>query len=218
MKNIINGLSVAKLQGFSGSKFLRNTSTMLNKNYDDFLQASVESLQKYSQKDSMQFLIDKSKIDDGFEMLNGSLYKHGEHTVQLLGKKVGLQYSQNLETLNKIGLGVVPKQLDTVPKDDILYVVSHVPGTKSGTLTPMWEKGVKDKVTKEAKLAAYHDLQKLTKAGFIDDAVARSNELWFVAPDDNSIVLPVWNSLRKIRPDESRQKIIENYYNILFKQ
>ncbi len=216
MKNSISKLNIAKLQGFSSSKFFRNSSAMLNKNYDDFLQASVDSLRKYSQKDSMQFLIDKSNIDDGFKMLNGSLYKHGEHTVQLIGKRAGLQYSQNLETLNKLGLGIVPKQLDAIPKDDILYVVSHVPGTKTGTLTPIWERGVKDKVTKEAKLAAYHDLQKLTKAGYIDDAVSRSNELWFVAPDDNSIVLPVWNSLRKIRPDESRQKIIENYYNILF--
>jgi hypothetical protein len=59
-------------------------------------------------------------------------------------------------------------------------------------------------------------MQKLTNAGYVDDKILRSNELWFYAPDNNTIMLPSWDSLRKIQPDESQEEIMQKYYDILF--
>ena len=65
-------------------------------------------------------------------------------------------------------------------------------------------------------MAAFQDLQKLTKAGLVDDNVLRSNEMWYVN-SENKIIIPVFEKLRPITLQDNPTEIQEKYYNILFR-
>ena len=94
-----------------------------------------------------------------------------------------------------------------------MFIISQIKGTKTGNLIP-YATG-KNFVSNEDKNSAFHDMQKLTKAGLTDDKISRSQEMWFVSPDNNKIVLPSFEALRNLTPGENNQ-IINKYYNIIF--
>ena len=59
-------------------------------------------------------------------------------------------------------------------------------------------------------------MQKLTKEGYIDSQNLRAGN-WFYTPE-NKILLPNWQNLRKIQPDESQKEILDTYYKIIFNE
>ena len=184
--------------------------------YDDFMRTLVDKIKSaVNYKEAEQLLIKTSQDTDSLSMHNGVLFKHDDYAIQVLFKSFGEQYDKKLKLLSKLDLSIVPKRIESIDKDVDMFIVSKIPGTKNGELKPLWDGGYQC-VSKEAKLTAYRDLQKLTKAGFVDDTILNSNELWFYSPE-NKIVLPEWRGLRKIQPQESRKDIMEKYYNILFR-
>ena len=107
----------------------------------------------------------------------------------------------------------MPRHIETIDKDNSAFVITQINDSETGHIIP-YLKGGSYKVSKEAKLKAYRDLQTLTKAGLIDDKYKKS-ATWYFTPN-GEICLPDWQGLRKIRPDESQKEIMETYYNILF--
>ena len=94
-----------------------------------------------------------------------------------------------------------------------MFIVSQIKGSETGDLIPY--KIVRHSVSKESKLAAYKDLQKLTRSGYIDDKIAYSDNLWFVTPDNFKIMLPSFETLRNLKTGENKIAM-QRYYIIIF--
>ncbi len=190
-----------------------NNRLCVNNTQEPYISEIIEHLN--SCKDSgeaLDYLFNGVEKGD-FTQQNGILFINGECRIQNIFKSKGTQYNENVKLLNKLGLSIIPKHLETVVKDSDMFIISKMNGTKSGDITPYLTS--KQKVSKEDKLAAFKDLQKLTKAGYTDDSILKSSEMWFVTPDDNKIVIPVFGALRPVRPGENKQ-ILERYYQIIF--
>ncbi len=183
--------------------------------YDDFMKDLIEKIKSAPDVDSITKII-MAKIRGGeLEQVSGNFYKYKDYHILELFKHDGVAYSEKLKKLDKLNLDITQKYIETVDKDGSVYIVTQIPGTEKGNLVPIWKRGANN-IQKEDKLAAFHDLQKLTRAGLVDDRVLRSDELWYVN-SDNKIVIPVFEYLRPITATEKSKEIIEKYYEILFK-
>ena len=182
--------------------------------YDDFMKNIVERIRFYDNETLTESLMTMIKRGD-IEQVGGNFYKYKNFHILELFKKDGNNYSQKLKTLDKLDLSITPKLVETIDKEKNVYIITQIQGTEKSNLTPLWKIGNQN-ISKENKLIAFKDLQKLTKAGFVDDRIAGSNELWYVN-SDNKIILPNFDRLRPITPTDKPRKIIESYYNILFK-
>jgi hypothetical protein len=203
--------------GNSGMACYNRDDMIQESGYNEFMQKAVESLKNTKTSDeAVKFLINSTKQEKGFKEIGGVLFKHEDFAIQTLLTRFNQEYDKNLKLLKGLELKIVPQHIETFEKGDRIFIITKVPGTKNSELAELWKGGYK-RVSKEAKLEAYKDLQKLTKAGYVDDQILRSNMLWFYAPDNNTVMLPVWDCLRKIQPDESQEAIIERYHNILFR-
>ena len=184
------------------------------KKYDEYMHNLIANIrEKESSKEVEKTLSDISKQSEELEEIEPVLYKHGDTYVTVLFEYYGLPFVENLKTLNKLGVESAPQYIETVNKNGTMFVVTKQKGTKNGNIEPFFMN--KNKVSKEEKLKTFHELQKLTKAGYIDNGILRAGN-WYVTPE-NTIALPVWQNLRKIQPNESQQEIIQQYYDILFK-
>lgn len=182
--------------------------------YDDFMYNVVNCIKFYdvdTLSKTLMTMINFGKL----EQVSGNFYKYKDFHILELLKRDGVDYSQKIKTLDKLNLSITQRYIETIDKDGSIYIITQIPGTENGNLTPLWKFGSQN-VAKEDKIAAFHDLQKLTKAGLTDDRISNSNELWFVN-SDKKIVIPNFEYLRPIRSDESQKGIMERYYNILFK-
>ena len=182
--------------------------------YDDFMKSIVERIKMYDidmLTKSIMMMIRSGEL----EQVSGNFYKYKDFHILELLKRDGIDYSNKLKILNKLNLGITQKHIETMDKDGSVYIITQIPGTEKNNLIPLWKFGSQN-ISKEDKLSAFHDLQKLTKAGFTDDSISRSNKLWYVN-ENNQIVIPTFEYLRPINPGESSKEIIEKYYNILFK-
>jgi hypothetical protein len=185
--------------------------------YNEFMQKAVETLKSAkTYNEANAFLINSSKQGNGFKQIRGVLFKHEDFAIQHMLTKYGQEYDINLRLLKELKLKIVPQHIETIIKGNEMYVITKVPGTKNSELTELW-KGGYERVSKEALRDAYRDLQKLTEADYVDAKILRSHERWFYAPDNNTVLLPVWDCLRKIQPEESKDKILEKFHRILFK-
>ena len=144
---------------------------------------------------------------------NGVLYKHGEYYIQNLFKTTGMPYKNTLEQLGRTKTSIAPELVKSIEKDGEMFIISRIKGTKTGDLIPL--DSVRDKVPKENLLAAFHDLQQVTKAGITDNRILRSPDLWFVSPDDLKVVLPEWSQTRPLLPNEGKD-VLDRYYKTLF--
>ncbi len=147
------------------------------------------------------------------ELKNGVLFKHGEYIIQNMFKDFGNLYEYNLKKVNNLGLDIAPEHIKTIIKDNDMFLITKIKGTKNGDLIPYCK--VKEKVSRKNKLAAFSDMQKLTKAGLADDKILHSSDIWFATPDDNRIVIPSFERLRPLSVGEN-QKALECYHNIIF--
>lgn len=197
---------------------------LMNQRMKNFVSSNKNELPEYivnlinriensnSHKEVLDVLFQSVKNQE-MEIKNGVLFKQGEYIVQNAFKNIGALYEKNLKTVNKLGLNITPKLVTTITKDNDMFLIYKIEGTKNGDLIP-YSRG-KQKVSKNDKLAAYQDFQKLTKAGLIDDKIVKSPEMWYVTPDDNKIMLPSFEALRSLKPGEN-QSSLTKYYNIIF--
>lgn len=191
-----------------GTQMSSNTSKL-----DKIMQEIIDTVKSPDNKIliSLSNLVDAGKL----ERVKGNLFKHKDFHILTLFKDDGAAYSKKLKQLTELDLGITQRHVETIEQDGIYCIITKVPGIQNGELVPLWQKGNKA-IPKENRIKAFQDLQKLTKAGFVDDTVLQSDGMWFVNPQ-NEIVIPVFDRLRTIRPDESRKEILEKYYQILFK-
>jgi hypothetical protein len=143
------------------------------------------------------------------------LFKHGDYSIQNLLKSYGLPYAENMKRLSKLKLGITPSHVKTIVKDNEVYVVSKIPGSTSGNLIPF--NVAYPAIPRESLLAAYKDLQKVTKAGLVDDKILSSTKYWYVTPDDKRVVMPSWEATRQLHSNEGKT-VLEQFYKMLFKK
>lgn len=182
--------------------------------YDEFMKDIVERIKFYDVDTLTKTLMTMIKTGK-LEQVSGNFYKYKDFHVLELLKREGVDYSNKLKTLEKLDLGITQKHIETIDKDGRVFIITQIPGTEFSNLTPLWKVG-NQVVSQEDKLAAFKDLQKLTKAGYVDDKVLHSNEMWYVN-SENKIVIPVFERLRPITEQDNPREIIERYHKILFK-
>lgn len=164
-------------------------------------------------KQAIELLL-KAAEDGKIEQISGNNFKNGNYYVLDLFKFDAVPYAARMKKISDMNLGIAPKQVGVISKDNVYFIISKIDGCESGDLLPFLQH--KDRVPKENLLAAYKDFQKLTKAGLVDKSVARSIGQWFITPDDNKVVIPVWNELAPIDNNLERMKLMERYHNMLF--
>ncbi len=191
---------------------VKSMSSVSSSSVNPYISDVIDNLKKCQKaKEACKILEDAANNGD-FSVKSGVLFKHEDYTIQNMLKIYGESYKRALETVGKLGLSITPIHIETIEKENEMFIVSHLPGTKSGELIPYSE--AKNKVSKEDKLAAFKDLQKLTQEGLVDNEVL-NGKYWFVTPDTHKIMLPEWSSLRRLQPGENKA-VLEQYYNILF--
>ena len=188
-------------------------SNMVAAKYDDFMQNLVHKIRTCDLETVKKTIFDMIKNGE-LEQVSGNFYKYKDFHILELFERDGIDYSNKLKVLDKLNLGITQKHIETLENNKRIFIITQIPGTEKNNLTPLSTVGAFN-LTKENKLAAFHDLQKLTKAGFVDDKVAESHLRWYVN-EDNKIVIPNFEYLRPINPNESQKEIIEKYYRILF--
>lgn len=174
--------------------------------------AKIEDAKSSEQADKL--LLDMSE-QNNLETVDYTMFKHGDYHIETYLNHFGKPVADNLKKLQNLNLNIVPELVSTINKDDGLYIITKLSGTKNGNLKPYFVDGA-EKVSKEAKLDAYRDMQKLTKEGYIDSQNLRAGN-WFYTPE-NKILLPNWQNLRKIQPNESQKEILDTYYKIIFNE
>lgn len=182
---------------------------------DFFLESLINEMKEAkTSKDVIKLLFDKVHNTDQLKEFNGIRFQHKAYNIENFYKADGAPYERNLKTLNDLDLSIVPKHIDTIEKDGEYFVITKLPQTETGEIIQL-RAGTKD-VSKEQKIDAYNDLQKLTKAGYVDDNVLNSDRNWFCSKDKHNIIIPDWSKLRPITSSDSTQSILTNYYNKLF--
>ncbi len=201
----------------AGLNYVKFNSKNLNNGSNHEVPALISEISTELEKtNSHQEALDvlfKNVKKGRLELKNSVLFKHGDFIIQNVFKNFGSIYEQNLKKVNNLGLSIVPDYIKSIIKDNDMFIISRIKGTKSGDLLPYAK--AKDKVSRENKLLAFSDLQKLTKAGLTDDRVSRSSEMWYVTPDDNKIMIPSFEMLRNLNKGENK-KVLEQYHKIIF--
>ena len=210
--NNINKILINKMN--SSEKLGEKIMTSVVK-YDDFMNDIIKRIKSTPDVDSITKIIMAKIRGRELEQVSGNFYKYKDFHILELFKHDGITYSEKLKKLDKLNLNITQKYIETIDKDGSVYIVTQIPGTEKDNLTPIWKFG-KQNISKENKLEAFHDLQKLTKAGLVDDNVLHSEKYWYVN-SDNKIVIPVFERLRPITSEDNIQEIMGKYYNILFK-
>jgi hypothetical protein len=209
-----NDINKFLIEQVSPSQVLGEQSMSSVIEYDDFMRGIAERIKTYDIDTLTQTIMTMIKMGN-LEQIGGNFYKYKDFHILELLKRDGADYSNKLKTLDKLNLDITQKHIETIDKDGSVYIITQIPGTEKSNLTPLWEFGTQN-VSKENRIKAFHDLQKLTKAGHTDDTISSSNKMWYVN-SKNKIIIPVFEHLRPINKNENPKEIIEKYYNILFK-
>ncbi len=167
-----------------------------------------------SDREAVDILLNAAE-EKKVEQLSGNYFKSGNYYILNLYKFDAVPYAAKMKKLSDMKLGIVPELVSVISKDNEYFIVSKIDGCESGDLIPFNQ--IKDELPKDSMLAAYKDLQKITKAGLTDTSNTRSVANWYVAPDNNRIVLPAWNGLRPLDP-VTEKNTLGKYYQLLFNQ
>ena len=191
-----------------GENVLKNVN-----HYDKHMASLVDKIKSLnSSKEVEKLLYETAQNGSELEMIDHVLYKYKDFYITDMFSTFGKPMENNLRILNDMQLCVAPLLIETIEKDGTLFLITKIPGTRDGHLETL--RSNKYPASKEARLFAYQEMQKLTKAGYVDDSVLRGS--WYTTPT-GTVVAPVWRGLRKIQPDESQQEIMEQYYNSLLR-
>lgn len=192
-----------------GTQIGKDVASGMKDSYANKIAQMLDGAQDH--KEATKMLFDGVKNGD-FDVINSVIFKSADCSVQTMFKKFGQGYSDNLKKVCDLGLSITPKFIKTVEKEQDLYIVTQVPGTKKGQLIPFNQ--AKHLVSQEDLKQAYSDLQQITKFGIVDQDLL-NGQAWFVTPDDHKIMLPSWDKVRPVQNGESAQ-ILERYREILF--
>ena len=207
--NFKNKITLNNMLPKSGEIALENTNQL-----DEFMGTLITKIKNsISTRDADKMLLDMSKNSEELEMLDYTMFKHKDYNIISCLNYFGEPFVKNLKTLENLKLDCVPQLVTTIDKENGLYIITKHKGTQNGNLKKYFFDGA-EKVSTDAKLKAYNDMRKLTKAGLVDEQNLRASS-WFYTPE-NKIFLPNWNTLRSIQQDESKKDIIGQYYNIIF--
>ena len=184
------------------------------KQIDTFINELIKKIQEANTcTDADKMLEDLSKEGTKLKKIDYVNFKYNNYNILTTLKDFGMPLVNNLEKLNNMQISIVPELVSVLEKDSGLYVITQNAGTKEGMLKK-YRSSSSDNISKEAKSQAYQDMQKLTKAGLIDDNVY-NGKYWYYTPE-NKILIPIWKNLRPISSEESRKDIMERYYHIIF--
>lgn len=188
-----------------------------NINFDEFMKNIISKIRESSTAlDADRFLYDLSKSSEDFKAIENLVkYKYKDFNIMTCLDYVGEPIIKNLKKLNSLNISVAPELIGVINKDKKLYIITRKSGMQNGDLNVYFVDGVR-KVSQDSKLKAYEDLQKLTKAGLVDEQNLRGKSWYYTS--ENEIFLPNWENLRQIRPDESQKDIVEQYYKIIFRR
>lgn len=217
MKTFFKSIGNPIINNISFTSRIPKGRIMTPKTYteDGFINDVITKIQGFETADeATSFLIDSAE-NGNFTIQEGVLFKHGDYTIQNLLKSYGLPYAENMKRLSKLKLSITPEHMKTIVKNNEVYIVSRIPGTSSGDLIPFNE--AYQTIPREGLLAAYKDLQKVTKAGLVDDKILSSTKYWYVTPDDKRVVMPSWESTRQLHSNESKN-VLGQFYSMLFRK
>ena len=181
--------------------------------YDEFMKGVVERINDYDIDTFTKFLMTKIKTAE-INQIDGNFYKYKSFHILELSTSVGLDYSNKLKILAKLNLTITQRYIETIEKENRVYIITQIPGTEDANLIPLWKFGKKN-LTKENKVLAYRELQKLTAGGYVDDKVLSTESMWYVN-SEHKIVIPTFANLRLLTSEDNSNKIMQLYYNLLF--
>lgn len=180
----------------------------------EFLQELIEKLTRTATDEDSILLFDHLMTENkDLSRLDIVLHKFQDYSILNMHKFHGNPYAQSIKMLNKNNINIAPNLIKVIDKGDSVYLVFHTPGTKTSELIP-FSKGY-PLLSDEAKKSAFKDLQKLTKAGFVNQQMLRGSSAWYVTPDTNQVMIADWTQLRPINKGE-RKGILDTCYKTLF--
>ncbi len=193
---------------------LKEADTKVTTELDPFLNELISKIKEASSTIEVDnLLINISRLDGKLKQIDYVNFKYNDYNILTTKKFYGEPLVKNLEKLNNLGLNIVPELVSVLEKGNGLYIITKNTGTKEGILK-RYNPIASSSISRDAKLQAYKDMLKLTKAGFIDESVFRG-KFWYYTPE-NKILIPMWKDLRVISPTESKKEIVERYYRIIF--
>ena len=195
-------------QKASENKNIMNSDKQQNEHFSDIV-GKLKEAPTYKEANKALF----DAVNSGkMAVKNSVLFKCDDYTVQTMFKRFAEGYIRNQKRISDLNLSIAPKYIDTIEKGNDVYIISQVPGTKTGDLIPFYQ--AKSLVSKEDLQQAFLDLKTLTKKGITDQNVLNGRMI-FVTPDDHKVMIPSWETLRPVQNGEA-PKVIEQYQKILF--
>lgn len=143
----------------------------------------------------------------------GNFYENENAFICNLFRREGALMDAKLKKFDTLKLGILPSSVKTIYLDGDAYVIGKYNCANPNELLP-YIKQYKT-VPKEQKLAAYKNVQALTKKGITSDDMIRNLDAWKVSSSDNKIFLDPRISVRPVAKGENKD-ILEKVYNILF--
>lgn len=178
-----------------------------------FLKELIEKIEKTATEDSVamlfQYLLNSN---ENLKEITPVLFKYQNFIIQIFHKLYGEPYLKKLRMLDKNDVNIAPKLINFVYKENSIYLISHISGSKTGDLIPI-ENGYQ-MLSQTRKERAFKDLKKLINLGYFNQKALGKSE-WYITPDNKALVIPDWTELKAIRKDEE-EKTLKNLQSILF--
>lgn len=180
----------------------------------EHIKALVDALKNAESREDMVKVFADAVENGDIEKLDPITYRSGDYFIQDKLSFRGESEGQILKELTKKNISIVPQYVDSVTKGDYTTLVTKIEGMNGEDLIP-FSQGYNLLDTK-AKSDAFQDVKKLVQANLINQAIfTRGNGALFVTPKTKKIVVPYWNMMRTIEPNE-KQPILNEWHRILF--
>lgn len=197
---------------FSDSKNMKDDSLDRPDEFFDGLIDKIKESKSTQAADKMLIELSQNKL---LEKIDYTLFKRGNYYIETSLKTFGIPIAKNLQTLNKLNIKIAPELIETIEKEESLYIITKISGTINGKIKPYYENGA-EKVSPKSKHDAYNDMKKLTEEGYVDNQNLQISGWYYTA--QNTIILPNWQSLRKIEENESKEEILDTYRRIIYNE
>ena len=181
----------------------QNISSMI-----DFIQGSpsYENVERYI----------KNAIKAGeLEEINPITYRSGDYIVRDILRHNGENYANTLKGLTEKNIRIAPQFVEVVHFDDETILFTKIDGTGGKDLIPIAQ-GY-SMLSDEAKQDAYKDVQRLLKAGLVNNNMLRGDYAWYITPESKKLIIPDWKPLRPIDASEANN-ILNTVYHTLFRK
>lgn len=195
--------------------FKKNTNSFSKgTNMPNQIKALIDALTDAKNRDDMAKVFADSVENGTIKKLDPITYRSGDYFIRDLLKFNGEPESKFLDELTKKNIKIAPQLVGSVTNGNYTTIITKIDGLDGGDLIPFSQGyGLLDD---SAKSAALKDLSKLVNANVINQAIfSRGHGALFVTPKSKQIVIPSWDMLRTIEPNE-KQSILNECHKILF--